>query len=578
MASARDPAAAGPDEGPEAEPVARSTAAELRPETSEGEGDEAGDFEGLDALEAALEAASEAVAPPPEPEPPPPPPKPETPEEEVARILGPNLKSPVGIPKAYQPSDLSTHELLRVELEDFAGPLDLLLFLIRKHDLDVFDIPIAFITEQYLRMLDSMQALPLDVAAEFLVMAAELTHIKSKMLLPPKEGVPVEAEETEEGDPRADLVRRLLEYQKYRDAADELGDFDRLGRDVFARVPAELDVDDGFDPGFREVSIFKLVDTMAEVLSRLEPKVHHEITRDTISVPDRVRYILDFGARHGARFGFLQLLDGARTRQEVVMTFLALLEMARTRLVRIEQEPEPVGPPPPPLPPELSLRARRDLPDLTAEDLEALGLSEEPEVQALDAAVAAVERVEARTESGPEGVDASTGAEVPAGGADAPTIDAAPDPSEPETDAAGEAEASAEAAEPAIGPTPPGVDEAGEAAVGGGRASEDGASDGVGPEDGASDGVGPQDGASDGVGSEAGGAVDPASEDVGSEDGGSEDGGSEDEDQRPPPEPLAPPAPGDIVLVLTGRAPPADLLPPVREEAVVEDDDEEDVG
>ncbi len=538
MASARDPAAAGPEEGPEAEPVAPSTAAELRPEAAADEGDDTGDFEDLDALEAALEAASEAVAAPPEPEPPPPPPRPETPEEEVARILGPNLKSPVGIPKAYQPSDLSTHELLRVELEDFAGPLDLLLFLIRKHDLDVFDIPIAFITEQYLRMLDSMQALPLDVAAEFLVMAAELTHIKSKMLLPPKEGVPVEAEETEEGDPRADLVRRLLEYQKYRDAADELGDFDRLGRDVFARVPAELDVDDGFDPGFREVSIFKLVDTMAEVLSRLEPKVHHEITRDTISVPDRVRYILDFGARHGARFGFLQLLDGARSRQEVVMTFLALLEMARTRLVRIEQEPEPVGPPPPPLPPELSLRARRDLPDLTAEDLEALGLSEEPEVQALDAAVAAIERVEARTEGGPEGGlevgpegdPEPAGARVPADAALGPIEDAAPEATEPALDVAADGEAGVEATEPAAEVPSP----------------------------------------------EDGGAEDGDAEDGDAEDGDAEDGDAEDE--RPPPEPLAPPAPGEIVLVLTGRAPPADLLPPVREEAVVEDDDEEDVG
>jgi segregation and condensation protein A len=264
------------------------------------------------------------------------------PPSEAEQLLGRGVKSPVGIPRSYKPTEVSAHELLRIELVDFAGPLDLLLYLIRAHDIDVFDIPIAFITERYLAMLEAVSDLPIDIAAEFLVMAAELAHIKSKMLLPPKEGVPVEAESDEEGDPRADLVRRLLEYQKYRAAADHLEASEQLGRDVFTRTPTG-DKAEVFDPGFRDTSIFRLVEAMADVLSRLTPEKQHEVIADTVTVAECIERILAYGDAHGPRFGFRALLLTLASRREVVVSFLAVLEMARTRMLRIVQEPENVA-------------------------------------------------------------------------------------------------------------------------------------------------------------------------------------------------------------------------------------------
>lgn len=273
--------------------------------------------------------------------------------EEVKALLGPDVRTPVGIPKKYRPAETSTHELFKVELEDFAGPLDLLLFLIRQHDLDIFDIPISFITERYLAMLDAMKDLSIDLAGEFLVLAAELTHIKSKMLLPPKEGVAVEADDLDEGDPRAELVRRLLEYQKYRDAAKELEDFDQLGRDVFARIPPPGGTPDDFDPGLRDTSIFRLVEAMSDVLARLEPETHHEVTADWVNVTDRIRFIYAHSESVGERFTFRSLFRRSDGRRVVVVTFLAILELARLKVLRIEQDAEEGGEPlPPPVPAE----------------------------------------------------------------------------------------------------------------------------------------------------------------------------------------------------------------------------------
>jgi segregation and condensation protein A len=280
-------------------------------------------------------------------------------KSEAEQILGPDVRSPVGIPKQYKPTETSTHQLLRVELGEFAGPLDLLLYLIRQHDLDVFNIPISFITEKYLAMLDVMEGLPIDVAAEFLVMAAELAHIKSKMLLPPKEGVPVEPEEEDEGDPRSDLVRRLLEYQKYRDAAGDLSDRDQLGRDVFTRDVLPSEAAEDFDPGLRDLSIFRLVEAMADVLSRLEPEKQHEVIADTVTISERIRAVVELAEKHGSRLTFKQLFAGMESRRVVVMTFLAILEMARLKMLKIEQAPaapdpeaeaEEAAPPPAPKP------------------------------------------------------------------------------------------------------------------------------------------------------------------------------------------------------------------------------------
>jgi segregation and condensation protein A len=294
-----------------------------------------------------------------------------TPEEEVRAWLGDDLRTPT-IPKDYRPIEASRHQIFRVEITAFAGPLDLLLHLIREHELDVFDIPISFVVEKYLEMLDKMADLPIDVAAEFLVMAAELTHIKSKMLLPPKEGVPVEAPE-ELADPRADLVRRLLEYQKYREAAENLERVGVLGRDVFARQPPPDPELTEVETGLGDLSIFRLVESMADVLSRLTPEKQHEVVADTVTITERMQFILDFGEARGLRFPFLDLFAGMESRRVVVMTFLAILEMARTRMLRIEQTPQ--------------AEAAADAPTSSeASSAEAAAGPAEPEAASIDAA------------------------------------------------------------------------------------------------------------------------------------------------------------------------------------------------
>lgn len=256
---------------------------------------------------------------------------------EVESFLGPAVRTPVGIPDGYLPNERSVHPLFHVEVNalQYAGPLDLLIYLIRKHDLDIFDIPITFILERYLEVLRTLEALEIDIAAEFLVLAAELAHIKSKMLLPADKGVAVEdpPEEEEQKDPRAELVRRLLEYQKYRDAAAQLQDRDQLGRDVFPRVPPALERVDDLDPGLKQVSVFRLVELMARLLR--EAPVHHEISFETFGISERIQYVSAFGEVRGGRFTLMELVQGISTRTELVVTFIALLEMAKMGLVRI---------------------------------------------------------------------------------------------------------------------------------------------------------------------------------------------------------------------------------------------------
>ncbi len=263
---------------------------------------------------------------------------------ELDDLLGP-VRVKVPVPRDYKPDELSRHPLLRVELTDFAGPLDLLVYLVRKHQLDVLELPIAALSAQYLAALEDARALEIDVAAEFLVLAAELTHIKSKMLLPARVGEAAEThdERDEAADPRAELVRRLLEYQKYRDAAGQLDDRDQLGRDVFARTPPSLEQLEALDPGVRGVSIFKLVEIMARLLRRAP--VHHEISFETFSISERIHYVMAFGEARDGRVSLLELFEGMGSRRETVVTFIAVLEMTKLGLVRIRlEDPEvPTG-------------------------------------------------------------------------------------------------------------------------------------------------------------------------------------------------------------------------------------------
>jgi segregation and condensation protein A len=223
----------------------------------------------------------------------------------------------------------------RVKLPVFEGPLDLLLHLIKKNEVEIVDIPIATITEQYLTYLQMMRELNLDVAGEFLVMAATLTLIKSRMLLPPSEG----DEEEEEVDPRADLVRQLLDYQRYREAALALSERPLLHRDVFVREPL-IDVEgvaDTGEPPHLKVTVWELLEAFRAVLKRARPEPVHEIVTEQLSLRDRVRTLLQtLSVVRSADFE--SLFDEDASRFAIIVTFLALLELMRMGAVRAMQE------------------------------------------------------------------------------------------------------------------------------------------------------------------------------------------------------------------------------------------------
>jgi segregation and condensation protein A len=222
-------------------------------------------------------------------------------------------------------------------LEIFEGPLDLLLHLIKKNEVSITDIPIATITEQYLATLELMQNLSLDVAGEFLVMAATLIHIKSRMLLPTGDN---EADEDEGVDPHEELVRRLLEYQRYKEAAAELEQRDLLTRDVFVRSAPPTE---GAGPrGFREVSVFDLLGALKRVIDRLPKDTVHEVALDKITVREKMTLLLETLRVHGSVL-FESLFAEVKSRVEVVATFLAMLELVKVRAIRVFQE-EMAGP------------------------------------------------------------------------------------------------------------------------------------------------------------------------------------------------------------------------------------------
>ncbi len=238
-----------------------------------------------------------------------------------------------------------------LELPHFEGPLDLLLHLCQKHELDILEIPIAFVTGKYLEYLAVMQLMELDLAAEYLVMAATLAHIKSKMLLPaPPPGQDDDAGPDDEGDPREALIRRLLEYQKYKLAGEQLAARGVAGRDVFPRgVAAQALAEGGAGappanavPPLAEIPIFALVEAFQQVLDRSKVKLSHEVVADRISLSDRIGELVDLlGQRR--RIAFEEIFTGLATKFDLVITFLALLEMTRLRMTRLFQT-DPLGP------------------------------------------------------------------------------------------------------------------------------------------------------------------------------------------------------------------------------------------
>lgn len=234
------------------------------------------------------------------------------------------------MPTAPDPLDPS----FQIALPAFEGPLDLLLHLIRTHELDILDLPIAFVTERYLSYVSMMEKLDLDIASEYLVMAATLAHIKSKMLLPEEPKDQEDEQPGEEIDPRAELIKRLLEYQKYKLAAEQLGARGIAGRDVF---PRGADAPEASGPApLADIGLFALLDAFNAVLARAKADLAFQVIAEGVSIQDRMRQLVE-RLRERKELAFDQLFEGQATVYELVVTFLALLEMAKRRLVRMYQ-------------------------------------------------------------------------------------------------------------------------------------------------------------------------------------------------------------------------------------------------
>jgi segregation and condensation protein A len=240
----------------------------------------------------------------------------------------------------------------QVALDVFEGPLDLLLHLVKQHELSILDIPISFVTEKYLEYLDAMTRLDVDIAGEYLLMAATLCHLKSRELLPtpePEDADAGVADDEEDGvDPRADLIRRLLEYQKYKEAAAHLGQRPVVGRNVWGRGAAAEDavapeVDPDAVAPLAVVPVHKLLEAFDRVMRGAKVKVAHDVMIDRLSVSQKISELTDRLERE-VQFSFTSMFAFVREprslpdiRNEAVVTFLALLEMAKLRLVAITQ-------------------------------------------------------------------------------------------------------------------------------------------------------------------------------------------------------------------------------------------------
>jgi len=224
-----------------------------------------------------------------------------------------------------------------IRLEQFEGPLDLLLHLIKKNEINIYDIPMALITKQYLEHINLMKSLNLVVAGEFLVLAATLIHIKSKMLLPSEP----DGEEEEGQDPRAELVRQLLQYKQFKEAAYDLQDRERLWREVYRRAPLPTATPMESEETPLELTLFDLMDALQDVVRRAPSKALLELTADHLTVKDRMNYILE-RLEESAAVPFDMLFSPTDGRLVLIVTFLGLLELLRLKLVRVFQ-PETFG-------------------------------------------------------------------------------------------------------------------------------------------------------------------------------------------------------------------------------------------
>ncbi len=237
-----------------------------------------------------------------------------------------------GEPLTVVPQDLYIPpDALEVILEAFEGPLDLLLYLIKRQNLDILDIPLADITKQYVEYIDMMQTMKIEVAAEYLVMAAMLAEIKSRMLLPRPE------ESQDEDDPRAELVRRLQEYERFKKVAMEVDELPRVGRDIHMVdvVPPELHT----ERPLPELSLRELVIAFKDAMSRAEMYSHHQVQREALSVRERMSRVLSKISADGFT-DYTSLFTIEEGRRGVVVTFLAILELVKEQLIdMVQSEP-----------------------------------------------------------------------------------------------------------------------------------------------------------------------------------------------------------------------------------------------
>ena len=235
-----------------------------------------------------------------------------------------------GEPLFAMPHDLYIPpDALKVFLEAFEGPLDLLLYLIRKQNFNILDIPMAAVTRQYLAYVDEIRSTNLELAAEYLLMAAMLIEIKSRMLLPPKKT----AEGQEAEDPRAELVRRLLEYEQIKLAAHQLNSMPQFGRDF---LRAQVFVEQALQPRFPDVSVVDLQDAWRDIVKRARLVQHHVITREELSVREHMSIVLR-KLQNNRFVEFEELFDTTRGMPVLVVTFIAMLELCKEGLVDVTQ-------------------------------------------------------------------------------------------------------------------------------------------------------------------------------------------------------------------------------------------------
>ena len=263
-------------------------------------------------------------------------------EEVAAPLAGSELPQQLQLALVYGealtelPVDLYIPpDALEVFLEAFEGPLDLLLYLIRKQNIDILDIPVAEITRQYISYVELMKSVRLELAAEYLVMAAMLAEIKSRMLLPRSNEV-----EEEEGDPRAELIRRLQAYERFKAAAEGIDELPRVGREV--TVPRLEAPQAKVRKLLPEVALEEILLSMAEVMRRNDLFESHQITRETLSTRERMSEVLE-RLKGGGFVPFIELFTPGEGKLGVVVTFMAILELVKESLVELVQN-EPFAP------------------------------------------------------------------------------------------------------------------------------------------------------------------------------------------------------------------------------------------